>query len=105
MSYRWVVDTDNPRGHQVPMTAEEQAQLDADQAAWARDVQAQATRDTNAATMRAALAAHLTDALQLADALDANTATPVQQRAALSLCLRGTVRLARLTLELLDQAA
>lgn len=33
MSSRWVVETDYPEGHLVPMTPDEQAQLDADQAA------------------------------------------------------------------------
>jgi hypothetical protein len=92
-------------GDLVPLTAEEEAQYDVDQAASAAAVAARAPLDANAAAMRQSLVAHLQDALTLADALDANTATPAQQRTALSLCLRGTVRLSRLTLSIYDQAA
>lgn len=104
MADKWVVDADHPQGHAVPMTAAEQKQYDSDVAAWADSAARQATLDANAAQMRTALAAHLQDALTIADALDANTATAAQQRQGLALCLRGTVRLTRLVLELHDAA-
>lgn len=105
MSSRWVIDADHPHGWLVPMTPAEQAQCDADQAAAQAAAAAQTAQAGNAQTMRQSLQAHLADALTLADALDANTATPGQQRQALSLCLRGTVRLSRVVLELYDVAA
>lgn len=49
----------------------------------------------NAATIKASLQSQIANALALADLLDTNNATPAQQRAALSLCLRGVVRLAK----------
>lgn len=104
MTDRWVIDEQHPDGYLVPMTAAEQAQIDKDQAEWAAAATRQQTLNANADQMRAALTAHLQDALTLADALDANTATAAQQRQGLALCLRGTVRLARLTLELYDAA-
>lgn len=105
MSARWVVDADNPRGHLVPMTPAEQAQYDADQTAGAAQAQQQAGLAANEQTMRKSLHDRMQQALDLADALDANTATPAQQRAALALCLRGVVRLARLVNEELEAVA
>lgn len=104
MTDRWVIDQEHPQGHLVPMTAAEQKQYDTDMATWADTAARQATLDANATQMRNALVAHLQDALTLADALDANTATAAQQRQGLALCLRGTVRLTRLVLELHDAA-
>lgn len=104
MTDKWIIDPATGQGQAVPMTAEEEAALEADRAAWTAQEQRQGTLEANADQMRAALVAHLQDALSLADALDANTATPAQQRQGLALCLRGTVRLARLTLKLYDTA-
>lgn len=43
------------------------------------------------------------EALDLADAIDAGTATAADQRRALVICLRGLVRLTRLQLALYDR--
>lgn len=104
MSVRWVVDLDHPDGHAVEMTAAEQKQHDADQTA---GEEAAAITDANVANermMSERLTSRMASALTMAAALDANTATAAQQRAALADCLRGIVRLTRITLDELDQA-
>lgn len=105
MSSRWVVDADHPQGYAVPMTPAEQAQLDADQAAAAAAAQTAAQRQANAAAMRQSLHDRMQQMLDLANAIEGGTATPADQRIALVLCLRGTVRLTRLFGAELDQAA
>ncbi len=104
MSIRWVVDTEHPAGYPVEMTAAEQALFDADQAAGATASAAHESRLANEKTMTASLTGKMQNALDLATKLDANTATPAEQRAALALSLRGLVRLTRVTLDVLDQA-
>ncbi len=104
MSVRWVVDAEHPAGHAVEMTAEEQAQHDAEQAANLTVTAAHNGRLANERTMTTSLTGRMQDALDLAAKLDSNTATPGEQRAALALSLRGLVRLTRVTLDVLDQA-
>lgn len=72
--YRWVIDSAHPAGHLVVMTAEEEAQLDEDQAV--------------AATRTLEEAARRTRIMTLAQAIEDGTATPTQQRRALALCVR-----------------
>lgn len=87
------------------MTPSEQAQFDADQSSGAANSQALATRQANAAAMRQSLHDRMQQMLDLATAIEGGTPTPADQRLALVLCLRGTVRLARLVVAELDQAA
>jgi hypothetical protein len=87
------------------MTAAEQAQFDADQVAIAAQAVVQANLQTNADLIRSELQGAVANALALADALDANTATPAQQRQALSLCLHGLVRLAKVVYRTYDVPA
>jgi hypothetical protein len=103
--YKWVVDADHPAGWMVPLTAAEQAQYDADQVTGAAMSQQFATQQQNADLIRTELQGQIATALALADALDANTATPAQQRQALSLCLHGLVRLAKVAYRTYDQPA
>jgi hypothetical protein len=74
---------------------EDTAVTDAARAAAHAQAALDATALTNSNTIRGELQAALANALALADALDANTATPAQQRQALSLCLRGLVRVGK----------
>jgi hypothetical protein len=92
-------------GQAVPMTPKEQADFDAFQQAAAQQAARQATLDANADSIRDALKAQMQNALQLADALDANTATPAQQRQALAICLRGVVRLAKVVYQEFETGA
>lgn len=103
--FKWEVSDDYPAGHLVPFTDEEEAQADADQAAWEADAAESKAEDANAATIQSALVSHFQDALALADAIDAGTATPTQQRQALSLCLHGLVRLSRVVYRMYEQSA
>lgn len=105
MSDKWIVDAQFPQGHLVPMTPDEQAAFDAYQASQVAGTAAQATADTNAALIRTELQSQVASALALADAIDANTATPAQQRQALSICLHGLVRLAKVVYRTYDQPA
>jgi hypothetical protein len=101
----WEVTDEFPDGHARPMTAAEQTQLQTDRAAWAAQAQQQATWDQNATTIHDELQAQMQQALDLADALKANTATAAQQRAGLEMCLRGIVRLAKVVYRSYDTAA
>ena len=67
--------------------------------------QAQQVATLNAQTIQNELQTLAAQALALADALDANTATPAQQRQALSMCLRGIVRLGKVVYRDYAQAA
>jgi hypothetical protein len=58
----------------------------------------------NRRAMSDALQARMQEALDLAVAIEAGTATAADQRRALVMCLRGIVRLTRLQLALLDEA-
>ena len=89
----------------VPMSDPEYAQMQADNAAAAAAAAVTATANTNATLIQTELQSQLTNALALADLLDANTATPAQQRTALSLCLHGLVRLAKVVYRTYDQPA
>lgn len=88
----------------VPLTAAETTQQTADNTASAQAVAEKAAAAAVADTLRTTLRDKRARALTLADKLDANTATAVEQREALALALRGLVRLTRLHLNLLDQA-
>src|SRR5262245_24227905 len=105
MPDKWIVDADFPQGHLVPMTPEEEMQLAADQAAAAAAVQVTAARRANADKMRLDLHDRLQEMRDLAGRVEDGTATAADQRRALVLCLRGTVRLALLNLVELDAAA
>lgn len=76
-----------------------------DRAAWKAAADAAAAADANANTIRGELQGALANALNLADLIDAGTATPAQQRQALSLCLHGVVRLAKVVYRTYDQPA
>lgn len=86
----------------VAFTPQEAAQASVDAAALVAAAAAEAVLTANAGTIGASLEQKRSRALALADKLDANTATPAEQREALALCLRGLVRLTRLQLRLLD---
>lgn len=103
-SYAWVVSPEHPNGVLVELTAAEEAQLAADRAVWLAAAQTEAAHVANEATMSQSLRDRRQDALDLANALDANTATAAQQRAALALCLRSLVRLSRIVLEEIGRA-
>lgn len=102
MSDKWVVNQDYPQGHLVAMTAEEQAQYDADQIASASAESAQQVLDTNAATMREKVDQALAN-LEAA-ATNWSSLTVGQKDAALKLTVQVVDRLARLTLQRLDVA-
>jgi hypothetical protein len=88
----------------VPFTADEEAQYLLDQAADVAAATVQAGHDANAQTMRQSLVAAMQQMVDLAALFQAGTATAADQRTALALCLRSSVRLTRLMLELFDQA-
>ncbi len=100
----WVVDDAHPEGRYVAFDAAQLAQYEQDQAEGAARATLEATLDANATHIRDGLRQHLHDALDLATLVQSGQATAQQQRDALALCLRGTVRLARLVLSELDEA-
>jgi hypothetical protein len=88
----------------VPMTVEEEAAHEADQAeaqAATAEGEAQSGRETE---MREAIQAQLVKLVEAADKVASGTATAVQQRDALALSLRTTARLARIVLRELDES-
>jgi hypothetical protein len=105
MTDKWVVTPEHPEGQLVPYTPAEEAAHSADVAAWAAAEATADQREANYEAMRQSLTDRMQQALDLAAKLDANTATAAEQRQALSLLLRGTVRLTRVVFSLLDQAA
>jgi hypothetical protein len=104
-SYKWVVDAGNPQGHLVELTPEEEAQGQADEAAWLQRDAIEDAETANAETMRDAIVTRLDLLVAAADKIAAGEATPAEQRDALALNLRTTARLARLLLRKLDAAA
>src|SRR5262245_51435633 len=105
MPDKWVIDQNYPQGHLVPMTPEEVAQWQSDQQAAAAAATVTAAHTANSATMRLSLHDRIQEMRDLATGVEAGTATAADQRRALVLCLRGTVRLALLMLVELDAAA
>jgi colicin import membrane protein len=87
-----------------PLTADEQAALAQAQAAAAAALAADQAADGNRQTMSDRATQAIANLNAAAAALDANTATAAQQRAALSLCCKTTARLARIVLDELDAA-
>ena len=101
-----VVISFDARGHpvvnRVPLTGADLAAWEADQAA---TLALRQQEQTDATTLRQELDQYESQALALADLLDANTATAAQQRAGLSGCLRGLVRLSKVVYGELDTPA
>jgi hypothetical protein len=93
--FAWVIEPNYPQGHLVQFTPAQEAQADADDAAAQATQAATANAQANSTLIQGELQSTIANALSLADLLDANTATPAQQRQALSLCLHGLVRLAK----------
>lgn len=102
-NFKWVVDEAHPAGWLVPLTPAEEAQLVLDRAAGAAHGAEQDARDQHLAGMKQSLTGFATQALTLADALAAGTATAAQQRQGLEFCLRSIVRLSRIVFGQLDQ--
>jgi cytochrome c1 len=105
MSDRWVVDPDHPSGYLVPMTPDEQAWCDTNQAAGLAAMQ----RDAAAATVRASITSGLVASIDKLTtsraALAGGTifATLTQsERATLDAILRANLQLARLALSSFD---
>lgn len=88
---------------QRPLTEAETAQRAIDQPTFAALDAAAATGARNRDTLFARAAAARQNLLDAAAALDANTATVAQQRAALALCCRTTAALVRIAANDLDQ--
>ena len=105
MSDKWVVDADYPDGHLVPLTPEEEAQLDADQAAGVLQAKADSIQYANAAAVRDLLAARMTKLRQARTALGNGNifaALGVNEKAVIDGLLEDNLYLARLTLNLYD---
>jgi len=91
-----------PHETRVPITGAELAAWQAEQAAAAARL---AAENATQRSLRDELDQYQTQALALADLLDANNATAAQQRAGLSGCLRGLVRLSKVVYGELDSPA
>jgi len=86
------------------MTPAEQAQLDADRAASAAATATAETQHANELALRQGLRDRLQEMADLANLIESGAATAADQRRALVLSLRGSLRLARLVNSQLDQA-
>lgn len=108
MSNRWVVDPAHPQGYLVPMTAAEQAQFDADQAAAAQVAADAAAKAANAATIRDTLNTRIAKLRTARTALSNGTifaSLSVNEKAVMDGLLEDNLYLARLTLNLYDGTA
>lgn len=99
-----VVDCATGEVQTTPLSPDDAASLAAFQQSVAAAAQVTTTATANRQTMADRASQAIQNLLAAADALDANTASAAQQRAALALCCRTCARLVRITLNELDQA-
>jgi hypothetical protein len=104
MPTKALVDASTGQVTYVPLTTDEYAQWQVDQAAGAAAAASEAMVATNSASMTNAITSKLDQLVGAADAIAAGNATAAQQRDALVLALRSVARLARLALGQTDKA-
>lgn len=108
MEYKWIVSSEFPAGHLVLMTAEEEAQLAADGAAWAAAAAAAAITSGNATTIRDAINARMEKLRQARTALAAGSifaALSMNEKAVIDGLLEDNLYLARIVPNLYDGTA
>lgn len=106
--FKWVVDPAHPQGHAVPLTAEEEALYDADQASGAVSAAAAAAANANAATLRAAVTGRMTQLRNARTAIAAGNlfaGLSTNEKAVIDGLLEDDLYLARLVLGLYDGTA
>lgn len=106
--FRWELSLEFPQGHLVQFTPEEEAQADADQAAWAVFAADVAAKNANASTVRASLNTRLAKLRTARTALGNGTifgSFSVNEKAVIDGLLEDNLYLARLTLDLYDGTA
>lgn len=105
MSNRWVIDDEYPKGRLVPMTAAEQAQLDADQSVGLAARVADDAKDSNRASVVAAIGSRMATLRQARSALAGGSifaGLSAKERGVIDLLLQDDLQFGRLALQLFD---